>query len=173
MRSIYFHEDDYLQLELLPLAAKSFCLEEMDDIESFAGEHWTGGGYSDAFQRTEATCATKDLGLHREQLDAALDFLPAFDHVETGYGACRVECRTTYARGLGSDLAIFWEQDEDGHVENIWLELCIDSGQTELTCRVLTALGTVAPLVLADWNRCVCVNLASVREIERYIEVKA
>lgn len=173
MRSIYFHEDDYLQLELLPLAAKPFCLEEMDDIESFAGKCWTGAGYSDAFRRTEAPSATKDLGLRREQLEAALDFLPAFDRVETGYGACRKECGRTFARGLGLDLAVFWEQDGEGHVENIWLELCIDSGQTELARRVLTALGTVASLVLADWDRCVCVNLASAREIKRYVAAKA
>lgn len=173
MRSIYFHEDDYLQLEVLPLAAKFFCLAQMGEIEAFAEDHRTGAGYSDVFQREIPPCATKDLRLQGEQLAAALAFLPAFDRVETGYGACREECRATSARGLGQDMAVFWEVDGDGYVQAIWLELCIDSGQIELACRVLTALGTVASLVLADWDWGTCVNLASSWEIGRYIETKA
>ena len=173
MRSIFFHEDDYLQLEVLPLAAKFFCLAQMGEIEAFAEEHWTGAGYSDVFQREKVPCATKDLGLQGEQLADTLAFLPAFDRVETGYGTYREECGETHARGLGQDLAVFWEEDGDRYVQAIWLELCIDPKQTELACRVLQALGTVASLMLADWNWGICVNLANSREIESYIEAKA
>ena len=42
MRKIYFHEDDYCQLEVLPLAARQFCLQEMGEIDAFAEEHREG-----------------------------------------------------------------------------------------------------------------------------------
>lgn len=171
MRIIYFHEDDYLQLEILPLAAKSFCLWQIGEIDAFAQAHRVGAFYSDVYQREKADCATKDLKLCAAQLSAALSFLPAFDRVETGYGAYREECGATFARGICQDMAVFWETGENGYVENIWLELCMDSGQKELTCRMLTVLGTLAPLLLADWGRGECVDLTSAGEIERYWDI--
>ncbi len=36
MRTVYFHEDDYCQQEILPLSNKAVCLKEMDEINGFS-----------------------------------------------------------------------------------------------------------------------------------------
>ena len=129
MRKIYFHEDDYCQLEVLPLSAEQFCRREMGEIETLL-----------------------QLNLRPEQLTAALDFLPAYDLVETGYSSYREECQSTQARGLNEELAVFWSVDEAGLVEAIWLAFWVEPQEANAARQLLTALGHLAPLLLADWG---------------------
>ena len=77
MRKIYFHEDDYCQLEVLPLAARQFCLQEMGEIDAFAEEHREGPFYTDMYLREESPETLLQLNLRPEQLAEALAFLPA------------------------------------------------------------------------------------------------
>ena len=167
MRKIYFHEDDYCQLEVLPLAARQFCLQEMGEIDAFAEEHREGPFYTDIYLREESPETLLQLNLRPEQLTAALDFLPAYDLVETGYSSYREECQSTQARGLNEELAVFWSVDEAGLVEAIWLAFWVEPQEANAARQLLTALGHLAPLLLADWGWSRCVDLSQPAEIEQ------
>lgn len=54
MRTAFFHEDDYFQWEILPLAAKAYCQKEMGLISDFAEEHRAGAGYTAMYIRGDS-----------------------------------------------------------------------------------------------------------------------
>ena len=169
MRTVYFHEDDYCQWEILPLAGKEYCLREMDAIDDFAEEHGEGQFFSDIYLRGESPRTLRELKLRPGQLAAALDFLPAFDRVEMGYSSYQEECIGTCARGLSNELAVFWDVDEEGFVKALWLVIWIKAESADTARRIYTALGRLAPLLLADWNWSACVDLTDPAAIEKYI----
>lgn len=170
MRTVYFHEDDYCQCEALPPSAKEYCLREMGEIDAFAEEHRDGQFYTDIYLREDSRHTLRELNLRSEQLAAALDFLPAFDRVETGYSSYREECKSTFARGLSDDLAVFWDTDEEGFVKALWTVIWVNDQSLDTARQVYTALGSFVPLLLADWSAGACVDLTDTAEIEDYLK---
>ena len=170
MRTVYFHEDDYCQCEVLPLAAKEYCLREMGDIDAFAEEHKEGQFYTDIYMREDSPHTLRELALRSQQFASALEFLPAFDRVETGYSSYREECEATCARGFSNELAVFWETNEEGFVTALWLVIWVKAENADTVRRIYTALGSLAPLLLADWNLNACVDLTDTVAIEKYLQ---
>lgn len=173
-RIAFFHEDDYCQREILPLTAKNFCLKQMDEINDFSQEHQLESGFfTDIFIRENSPHGMEELGLRSEQLNVALSFLPPYDLVETGYSSYRVESEATYGRGNGYEQNIFWSINESGIVNAIWLDIEIAPITMDMWRKVLIALGKIAPVLLADWNYSLCVDLTNSSDIEEYIKEKS
>ena len=173
-RIAFFHEDDYCQREILPLTAMNFCLKQMGEIDDFSQEHQLESGlFTDIFIRERTPHEIKDLGLRSEQLNLALDFLPPYDLVETGYDLADYvidEAEGTYGRGNdGHRENVFWSVNESEIVNAIWLDIRIDENTIDLQRRVLTSLGKIAPVLLADWNLNRCVDLTDLSDIEKYL----
>lgn len=47
MKELYFHEDDYCQVELLPMSALESSVGEMKKIAAFSDAHWDGTAFGD------------------------------------------------------------------------------------------------------------------------------
>lgn len=173
-RIAFFHEDDYCQREILPLTAKNFCLRQMSEIDDFSQEHQSGdGSFSDIFMRENSHHGIEELGLQSEQLNAALSFLSPYDLVETGYSSYREVSEATYGRGNGYEQNVFWSVNELGVVNAIWLDIEIAPITMDLWRKVLISLGKIAPVLLADWNCILCVDLTNPSDIEEYIKEKS
>ena len=172
MRIAFFHEDDYCQWEILPLTGKMYCLKEMGRIDEFAKTHQACAGFTDMYMRGDSPHEINELALHPEQLDTLLSFLPSYDRVETGYSSYREELKSTHGRGEGAEQSIFWSVDEAGLVNALWLDLWITPETENLWRNVLTALGKMFPVLLADWGWRRCVDLTKSSAIEKYIEEK-
>lgn len=168
MRTAYFHEDDYCQWEVLPIEANDFCLKQMGKIKDFAEEH----EFNDIYVREESKHTIGELNLSKYNLDEVLDFLPAYDKVETGYASYREECSNTFCRGLGPYTNVFWSVDKSGVVNAIWLDIWLTTENQDIWRKILTALGKMSSVLMADWGWKQCVNLASTEEIDNYIKVK-
>jgi len=125
MTSIYFHEDDYCQIEILPIENLAFCMKQAGLINEFSNEHWTGAGWADMFVRAE-----NPISLHEKKIPVALlektlgNVLPKFDEVYTGYSSYREKCNHISAFGQNEDIVVFYDE-KDGLVSNIWLTLDI------------------------------------------------
>ncbi len=174
-RIAFFHEDDYCQWQILPLTSRGFCLRQMGKIDDFAKEHQAGSGFgfTDLFVREDSPHGMEELALRSEQLNETLQFLPPYARVETGYSSCRRELKAAHARGEGAGQNVFWSVDDAGVITALWLDLCITPETKELWGSILTALGKLAPLLLADWGWSCCVDLTSADEINRYVEDSA
>lgn len=171
MRTVYFHEDDYCQQEILPLSNKAVCLKEMDEINGFSEDHRIPDiGFSDIYIRENPfTAELSSLMIPGEGIAKKLSFLPNFNKVFTGYGTYREECKRTRAVGSGDEFAIFWTENDAGLADALWLVFRIGTDNRETAIKTLLALGRLAPLMLADWQLGRCVDLNDANDVDEYI----
>lgn len=121
MREAYFHEDDYCQIELLPVDNLAYCLEEIGEIEKSAIENFEGMGFKDVYQRRDNPSEIAALNIDAHEFSQALQsHMPKFDVVATGYAAHKEECKSVSAFGHDNDEQIFVEH-HNNIVTNIWL----------------------------------------------------
>ncbi|MDE6678392.1 MAG: hypothetical protein K2K02_05060, partial [Ruminococcus sp.] len=164
---VYFHEDDYCQIEILPLSAKKFCLQQISEIFGFAEKHTEEYGFSDIYIRNESPHSIQEVGISHEKISEILDFLPEFDKVVSEYTE---NSQLVFSRGINNHTAVFWEKDEDNIISAMWLGgMYIVPENCHIWRKILTVLGNTAPLMLADWNAGICIDLTNAEEIENYI----
>lgn len=168
-RKVYFHEDDYCQAEILPITAKKFCLKQIGEIYEFAVRHSEEIGFSDMYVRDESPHLISEAEISQEKIAEVLDFLPEFDEVDSEYLHYIEDSKPVFARGIDNDTSVFWEKDEKGIISAMWFGIYVIPENRDIWYKTLTALGSIAPLLLVDWCAGICVDLADVKEIENYI----
>lgn len=168
-RTVYFHEDDYCQIEILPLNAKNFCLKQIGEIDEFAVRHSEEFGFSDMYVRDESPHLISEAEISQEKIAEVLDFLPEFDEVDSEYIRWIEDSEPVFSRGIDNNTAVFWEKDENGIISAMWLGMYIIPENRDIWQRILTALGSIAPLLLVDWCGGMCVDLTDTKEIKNYI----
>lgn len=152
-RTIYFHEDDYCQIELLPISAREHCSTQMGIIDEFAAKHSDGGlGYTDIYLRPDAPHSFAELRVSISTLSAALQaHLPGYDSVFTGYSSHREQCRSTSAWG-GDSFTIFADYQDD-IVQHVWLDFGVgDTFDSTCIASALRAIPSSERILIADWS---------------------
>ncbi len=169
MREAYFHEDDYCQVEILPVANYEFCREQMGEIAEFSTKHDTGFGWTDMFVRSESPTSLKQIGLTRAALESELClYLPKFDRVLTGYSTYREECRNAIAFGAGTNFVLFAGFDSE-YVSHLWLTIYgLTLTDMKLAHRAFAYLSR-SHLLLADWFMLALIVLADTDAVARYL----
>lgn len=129
MSSIYFHEDDYCQLEILPVRNYNYCKQEIDKINDFSEKHQVTDGidWTDMYIRNESHITLEELKIPVEQLSSSLQCVVSkYDSIYTGYSSYREVCKNTFAYGDTNDVVVFFDIDiELNFVKNIWMTLNI------------------------------------------------
>ena len=150
MREAYFHEDDYRQIEVLPLDNFGYCQQEIGEIEKSSAENFDGYGFKDIYVREENPSHLGAMNIRVSEIEEALEkILPKFDVVYTGYSSYKEKCKGLNAFGRDQGERIFFEHNE-GIVTSIWVsdpfnEL-IDLPHSEKLLFVDWAWGFVCPL---------------------------
>lgn len=162
MREAYFHEDDYCQVELLPVDNLQHCLQQMGEQQVFADAHASGAGWTDMYVRSAPPSPLSALGITATQLRQALGaVLPPYDAVFTGYGSYRVACENVLAFGGDKTETLFAGINDDGVVADLW---CSDA------MAELLLLPLPQQLLLADWNAGLACPLAERALFARYLQ---
>jgi hypothetical protein len=171
VRTAFFHEDDYCQVEVLPAASADYCRSEMGRIDKFAEAHRDGAGYTDIYVRGESPVLLPAIGIALEEMRASVEpLLPPFDQVFTGYSSHREPCRSTVAWGEDDFRAVFARFGERGEVRAVWLSLYgVEPDRVGHWCRVLRALPRATELVVANWNSSEVVSLADESALATYL----
>jgi hypothetical protein len=171
VRTGFFHEDDYCQVEVLPAAAADYCRAEMDRIDQFAEAHRDGAGFTDVYLRGESPVPLAALRITLAEIREAVEpLLPPFDQVFTGYSSFREPCQSTVGWGEGDSRAVFVSVGEGGVVRAVWLSVYgIPPDRFGHWCRALRALPHAAELVVADWNSSEVVPLADESALAAYL----
>lgn len=143
MRDVYFHEDDYRQIEILPIDNLSFCIKEIGDIEKSASENFDGFGYKDIHIREENPSELISLSISENELEDKLSaHLPKYDNVYTGYSSYREQCTGTFAFGKDDQETIFYETS-NGNCSAIWVSDPLEE---------LLYLPYLEKLLFVDWS---------------------
>ena len=173
MTEIYFHEDDYCQIEVLPISNWEHCAAQIGEIESFSKVRRAPGGigWTDMYVREENSSSLHDLGISRTTFASALcEALPECDAVYTGYSTHREKCEQTAAFGNSTEVAVFADFGKDDVVEHIWLALDVtEQDEVELMLKAFHALGTLSDLLLVDWGWGVLSPLNDGDALKRYM----
>jgi hypothetical protein len=155
LRSVYFHEDDFLQIEILPLENLAFCVKERGAIAEFSDKHRApdGLGWTDMYCRGDARVPLITLALSEDAVCKALAVsLPPFDVVTTGYSSQVENCKGTRAFGFHADVVIYVDVEESGTVEHAWLGLGgNDVAERAALLQAFKGLAALGKLLVVDW----------------------
>jgi len=170
MPALYYHEDDYCQIEVMPAQNRGFCERQAGMIDEFADAHRSGHGYTGMFSRSESPIPLSGLGIAKASLERLLDgVLPKTEEVLTGYSTYLEACDDTAAYGYSDNVAMFFDWN-DGTIGNIWLVLDVrDEGDVAAARRMLAALSELGDLIIADWGWSFIESLADREGIDGYL----
>lgn len=131
MKEIYFHEDDYCQIELAPVENEEFIKQEIDAISNFSEQHKApnGIGWTKMYMRKEPQCTLKEKGIHIKEFDDRVGkVIGKYDEVYTGYSTYKEKCRNT--NGYGDDtVRVFIEYNEEV-ITHIWFDFLLNDDKT-------------------------------------------
>lgn len=162
MRTAYFHEDDYCQIELVCEENLEWCLDQTRRIADFANAHRGEDMYVRPAHSVE-------LAARWISVDALAEVvtLPQYDAVTTGYGSVEEKIPNTSAFG-DSGVTIF-ASHPDGVVSAIWFALPPSDEAS-----VASALATFSALsqwrlLLVDWGWGRVIPLSDAVALEAYL----
>lgn len=155
MREIFFHEDDYCQLELVAEQNRDWCVEEMKRVRAFSEAHQAEVGWTDIYVRNDPGITFDSLGISRGDWEAALpQAMPSFDRVLTGYGSKVEACSTILAHGAHPGLVAFAALGERDLVTAVWFTFDLQTDEdVPVACDLLKSASRW-PVFLADWGWC-------------------
>lgn len=169
---LYFHEDLYCQVELLPRENFSELEKENEKIEDFAQNHSDGFGFSDIYVRNGQKIKTSERKIQIsdfEKLMVEIGF-KKFSNVYTGYSSYEEPCKNTL--GFKLDSSVVYCDFENDLIKNIWIDnfrFSNSSDKKEQLINGLFAIGEKWNLILNDWDLTETFDLMNKIEIDRYI----
>ncbi len=172
--SVFFHEDNYRQLELIPVQNLLKKEAEKDSPAEYADQDFTGHGFLSCACREETTYPLALLNIDKIDFKALIktESLFYFDTVYTGSSDERQLVPNT--RGFGFENYVLYYEFSDDMIINCWLDYNPISedlnNHPQKLEHMLHKLGTTYGLVLVDWNECLTVNLANKHALTEYMK---
>ncbi|MDB2385202.1 hypothetical protein N9V96_01890 [Polaribacter sp.] len=164
--TIFYHEDDFCQIEIIPKENLSELIIQAENISDFTSEN----GYSDIYVREENKISLKSKKVNKSELESFLAKLGTKKHTEiiTGYGSdYRVKSENTI--GFGKDYSSVYFDFENDIVKNIWITN-LNGLNHENVINVLSEIGEKWNLVMMDWNSSELIDLSNKKMIEKYLK---
>lgn len=164
--TIFYHEDDFCQIEIVPKENLPDLLKQADNISGFSAQN----GYTDIYVREENKVNLKSREIDNAELEKLLAELGTEKHTEviTGYGSdYRVKSENTI--GFGKEYSAVYFDFENGKVENIWITNLFGLNHDKVV-DVLSKIGEKWNLILMDWNSSELVDLSNKVMIKKYLK---
>ena len=172
---VYFHEDDYLQRDLLPIQNLLSKRNEADVTIEQSEEAFTEDGFTTMSVIQETKYPLDKLNISVADFENILKehALFYFKRVYTGYSTHRELKPNTLAFGF-ENYALFY-QFNNGIITRAWIVYIsfsdtLDGFPVRLQ-NTLHKLGLVYDLILVDWNELVTVVLRNEPAIMNYIKL--
>jgi hypothetical protein len=173
MKEIYYHEDDYCQIEILPISNWNHCSQQMGEIQTFSDAHKapSGLGWTHMYMRPDSPAGLGVSGLTITALRAALaPTVEEYGPVYTGYSTYRELSKNTAAFCAAQGAVLYADHNDSGIVEHMWLIL--DPTTEEQKNRALEMFGCVATqgeFLLSDWGWCALIMLSDNQALSQYL----
>jgi len=133
LKEIYFHEDDYCQIELAPIENEEYIKQEIDAINSFSEQHKApnGIGWTEMYMRKEPQCTLKDKLIGINEFEETVgNAIGKYDEVYTGYSTYREKCKNT--NGYGDDKVKLFVEHNGGIITHIWFDFLLADDETAI-----------------------------------------
>jgi hypothetical protein len=172
MAAIYLHEDEFGQIELLPLSLWQHCVDQMKEIDDFAKTHETEFGWSEIYLREEPPKSLSDFSISLNVFkDCAEKTLVPYSKVTTGYNSYRETCDNTFAWGIpDKSFTIFCYVPPENNITKISLDFgCLNERTLQSALTTFANLPHSQDLILADWNRNQLSRIADGQKLREYL----
>lgn len=170
-KTIFYHEDDFRQVEILPAENRERLESEIKEIETRFSGNTDSSGFSEVFIRTDyEKTPLSQRQINPNDLEKILSGigLERITHVLTGYGQHhRVLHNDCVA--FGKDYTAVYYDFKDRVVQNIWLTNHWHMDKNTLAV-MLYDLGMQWDLLLQDWSLGVTIDLKDWNSIEQYLQ---
>ena len=167
--SLFFHEDDFCQIELIPIENYDDAKSQLEKSSDFSREHFDGVGYTDIYLRSENKFELERRKILVRDLHNLLINVGFTEvgKVTTGYGQdYRVVPENTV--GFGHDYSAIYYDYKSDFVTNIWLTQPFNIEKKKLI-HFLTEVGKRWYLLLVDWEASEVVHLSEEKAISKYL----
>jgi hypothetical protein len=169
---VYFHEDLYCQVEVVPRENLLALNSENEKINEFSEAHRSGLGYTDIYARGEHQIKTISRCITLDEFEALLTAFGfrKISNLYSGYGSYEEICKNTFA--FKFDFSVVFCDLQDGLIKNIWLDGFRFNKESELKESLVSCLNQIGEkwnLILNDWDLCEAIDLNNISEIERYV----
>jgi len=165
--TIFYHEDDYCQVQLLPKENYFELLKQAENVDDFSEEHFDGTGFTDIMVRDESTFKLCNKSIQIKELDGILESIELPKHIEVSTGITPSEMESKNTIGYGENYNGIFYDFEDGIVQNIWSSNLVSLDSVHLQ-KALNQIGVKWKLLLMDWNSLTLVDLQNTAQIEKY-----
>lgn len=167
--SIFYHEDDYRQVEIVPSENFNELIKQAENVQDFAEKNFDGGGYTDMMVRDENGIKLKQRGIKSKELDLILSDLPINKYTEVSTGIRPGEMTSENTYGYGDNYrGIFFDFESDS-VTGIWIAGSPNIENEKFT-QTLNSIGNKWSLLLMDWNSLELIDLTNKEQIEEYLK---
>lgn len=169
-KTIFFHEDDYRQVEIVPNDNLTDLEKETKKVNDFANEHFDGSGYTDIYVRSDDNKTELNQRLIKpNDLEQKLEILglERVLYVTTGYGQTYRELHKDCI-AFGKDYSAIYYDFKDEIVQGIWLTNHWSIDRKQLS-ECLHEIGKNWNLLLQDWNLIETVDLNNKQAIDNYL----
>ena len=167
-----FWEDDYCQIEIVPVENKSFILKQAKGIDDLAQKSSTDYGFTATFERGTMPIPTLSKEIRIDYLEQALMTFQFQKAKHIRYDDNEIlNCDTGKTKAFGfSNFTIFFDTEEE-FVKNIWIHigLIVSVTQFDLIEGALYTLSEECEFVLIDWNGLELFDLSDKTQIQKYL----
>ena len=171
-KAIYFHEDDYCQIEILPLSLWDYCIDEIKKIDEFAEVHKAEIGWTDIYLRKDNPKSLAEVSISLDEFKASVEkTLTAYSKVSTGYSTYTEDCENCFAWGIiERDFTIFANVTIENLISVIWLEFgLINENNFSVVSDTFNNLPKSNELMIADWKWSQVANIGDKESLQNYL----
>ena len=172
--SVFFHEDNYCQKELVPVQNLLSKRNEIDVTKEQSEEAFTGDGFITMSTIEETKYPLDKLKISVTDFENILKehALFYFRQVYTGYSTERILKANIH--GFGFENYVLYHEFNNNIVTKAWIDYNVLSdtlnGYPESLQSALPQLGLVYDLVLVDWNELLTIVLRNESALTSYID---
>ena len=168
MRVANFFEDDYGNIEIVPVENSTWCFDQQRAIDAFSEAHRSGIGWTDVYVRAPVPVPLATRRIRFADLHAAIEAeLVPFDRITYEHREVSEPSRTS-AYGPDSDAVIFVERDND-LVKELWATL--QPSHPRHVDAVVAGLTKLTPwnLIVVDWGWSRVIPLGDEPQLRDYL----
>jgi hypothetical protein len=168
-RTLFYHEDDYCQVEISPKENLLFVLKESEKINELSEKSSDDSGYTNIYVRSNNRVGLRERRINSIELERiiAATGLDKAAKVTTGYGQTfRKTLKDTV--GFGMNYSAIYFDFEDHIVNHIWMTNHFNIEREKLV-QCLHQIGQKWDVLLIDWNQKVPIDLSNKSAIENYL----
>jgi len=166
--SLFYHEDTYCNVQLLPIENFDLFKKQVKEINAILQNESNQFGYDEILVREE-NIELIQRKIQKKELELLFKKLQVKKHLKvvTGYGRnYRVKSKNTI--GYGTDYSAIYYHYKNSYATKIWMTN-IESFDKEKVIELFLELGKKWHLALVNWKTMHLVNLKNKEEITRYL----